>query len=145
MVINHCPVHHSGLVVPVFDPKHIAIDTVIERTGRNLDFLLCAPDVVPQGENLIICYRNKIVGNEEGTYADNERSYRQGDEDSFERYSSRLDGKELVVLCERTYRHHRGEQGSQREGKRKQCCASPTEKLQYNLETETFADKFIDI
>jgi len=56
-----------------------------------------------------------------------------------------LDGQQLVVLSECAESHHRGEQGGKRDGQREQCRAPPSQEFKYDLETEPFAYKFIDV
>ena len=46
MVINQHAMHDSGLVVLGVDTEHIAVDAVVECSGRDIDFFLGLADIV---------------------------------------------------------------------------------------------------
>ena len=65
MVIDHHSIHHPRIIISCVHPQYIAIYAIVECPGRNLDFLLCPSDVIPEREYLVVCYGNKIVRYEE--------------------------------------------------------------------------------
>ena len=69
VVVYHHTAHHVCLFVAFIDPQNISFDTVIEGSGRYLYLFLCLTDVFPELVDLVVCYRNKVVGNEECRYA----------------------------------------------------------------------------
>ena len=70
VVIYHHAVHHSRLLVLGVDAQYIALDSVVEGTCGDVDFLLGAADVVPEGVNLVVCHRHQVIRREEGGDAD---------------------------------------------------------------------------
>ena len=70
MVINQHAMHDSGLVVLGVDTEHIAVDAVVECSGRDIDFFLGLADIVAQRENLVVRHRHQIIRGEKRKYAD---------------------------------------------------------------------------
>ena len=54
MVIDHDSMHVAGLVIFRVDSQDISVDSVVESSGRNVDFLLCLSDVVAECVNLVV-------------------------------------------------------------------------------------------
>ena len=106
MVVYHHSVHHVGLVVPFIDAENVSLDTIIERSGRDLDLFLSLSDVVPKRIDLVVCDRDEIVGNEECAYADHSTYKPQRNKYALKRNAGRLYGKELVVLSQCSQCHH---------------------------------------
>ena len=145
MVIYQHSVHHLGLVILAVHPEHISVDAVVECACWNVDFLLGAPDVVPQGVNLVEGHRDQIVHREECDDGDDGRADDQRREYSRKGDSGRLHCNELVVLGQLAYGHHGGEQCRQRKREGEHRGASPAEELQYDLESQSLAYEFIDV
>ena len=106
VVVHHHTVHHICLLVSVVDSEDVALDTVVECTGRDLDLFLCLSDVVTKSVDLVVRYRDEVVGDEECSDTDDNAYESERDEDTLERNTCSLDGEELVVLAERSQRHH---------------------------------------
>ena len=145
MVVHNYPVHDSGLVVSVVYAEYVAVDSVIEGSCRDLDLFLGPSDVVPESVYLVVRHRDEVVGNEEGADADHDTRYAERNKHSLQGYSRSLDGQELVVLAQRTQRHHGRQQCRKREGEREHGDASPAEEFKYHLETQSLADQLVDI
>ena len=54
VVIDHDSMHVAGLVIFRVDSQDISVDSVVESSGRNVDFLLCLSDVVAECVNLVV-------------------------------------------------------------------------------------------
>ena len=70
MVINQHAMHDSGLVVLGVDTEHIAVNAVVEGSGRDIDFFLGLADIVAQREDLVVRHRYQIIRSEKRKYAD---------------------------------------------------------------------------
>ena len=145
MVVEHHVLHHARLVVTASYPEDVAIDSVIEGSGRDLDLFLRLSDVVPEGEYLVVGDRDEVVDDEECADADEEG----GDEDRAHHpedgHAGGLQSDQLVVLTHVAYGHHRGQQGRQRQGQRQHGAGSPEQELRHNAQTQAFPDKLVDV
>ncbi len=106
VVINHHAFHHTGLLVPVINPEDIPFYAVIESAGRDIDLVLGVTDVIPQGEDLVVCYRYKVVGREIGSYENEERTDENGQHHPGEGRSRGFYGDELIVFRHLPKRHN---------------------------------------
>ena len=66
VVIDHHVPHHSAGLVLVADAQDVAFDAVVEGARRDFDFVLGAPDVVAQRENLVVGDGHELVSDEVG-------------------------------------------------------------------------------
>ena len=112
MVVNHHSVHDSRFVVFALDTQHIAVDSVVESTGRNIDFLLRLSDILTQRINLIVRDRNKIVHSEKRQDTDDNRADYQRPQNPVQGNTCGLHGYKLIVLSHLTDSHDRGQQCS---------------------------------
>ena len=145
MVIDHDSVEHVGLLVLAVHPEYIAVDAVVEGSGRDLDLVLGAADVVSQRENLVVCLRNQPVPDEEGADRYQERRGDQRGDNAGERHAGGLYRKQLVVLGHLPDDHHRGQKRGQRKGERENREDSPHQELQNHAQAETLAHQLVDV
>ena len=143
MVVHHHPVHHPRFFVLTLHAQDIAVYAVVEGFCGYLDLFLGLADIVPEGEYLVVCHGNEVIGNEERSHADYQAGDSQGSQNPFEGYSGSLDRQEFVVLAEGSQRHHRRKEGRKRKRKGQQGRAAPSQKFEYYLETQSFAHQFI--
>ena len=106
MVVHLHLIHHAGLVVAALHAEHVALDTVVECSRRNLDFALCTGDIVAKSEYLVVGLGHQVVAHEEGSDADNRGSDDERSNEPSERYAGCLDGHKLFVFAHLADDHH---------------------------------------
>ncbi len=144
MVINHHPVHHAVIVLGL-GAQHIAVDAVVEGARRDLDLVLGAPDIVPEGIDFIPGDRHEVVAHVEGPDAYHKRGYHQRKHHPRERDSGGLDGHQFVVIPHLAQHHHRRQQGGQRQGQGQDGTSTQKHELQHHSEAEALTHKLVDI
>ena len=145
MVVHHHVVHHSAGIVPVLDPENIPVDTVIERADGNLDFRLGAAQVGPHRIDLVDGIRHQTVADEECADTDQHAHENERYEHPRKRNAGRLYGRKFKILAHLAQRHHRRQQGGQRDGQGQHLAASPHKELQDNLELQSLTHQLVDV
>ena len=64
VVVNHHAVHHAALVILAVHAQDVAVDAVVEGSGRDFYFVLGASDIVAERINLIESLGHQIVADE---------------------------------------------------------------------------------
>ena len=68
VIVDHHLVHHLGSVTARLHPENVPLNTVVESSGRNLDFLLGLTDVITKSVDLVVGKRHQVVGCEKRTH-----------------------------------------------------------------------------
>ena len=145
VVVHHQVVHHSGLVVLPFRPQGVTLDAVVEHAVGNLDLIFGAADVVAQGVDVLVGHRDQFVRYEESADGDQERDYHQREHSAADGDAGGFHRQQFVVLSEASHRHNGCQKGGQRQHHRQDGAGAPAHKFGDDAQTETLADKLVDV